>query len=399
MTTMTFHDTQREALIAAAQGRREPEWLVAKRAEAWDALAGMPAPDWRRTDLSGLDLAQVLASARPAQVELVGAAAAAAAGASFMTFEEALTAHEDVIRRTIDTAVKPLEHRYSALRAAYWQGGAFLYVPKNTVITEPLQVTYSLSDAAAVMPRTLVVLEAGAAVTLVEQFISQQPGGFAGPISELIVGPNANLGFISIQRWADDVTHIGGQLALLDRDAGLKWTSIALGGRLQHIEAETRLVGNGSHVNWLGATFAGGNQHLLTAPWLRHVGFNCDSFMQFKTVVNEQGYSVFDGMIKIEHESKATSTRLEEHALHLNPQARNDSIPGLMIDTNDVLKGGHASTSGDVDDEQLFYMQARGLSRSEAQRMIVMGFFDPALATVPFESLREEITDAVEARI
>lgn len=121
--------------------------------------------------------------------------------------------------------------------------------------------------------------------------------------------------------------------------------------------------------------------------------------MEFRTVVNDTGYSVFDGMIKIERESTGTSTRLEEHALHLNPGARNDSIPGLKIDTNSVLKGGHASTSGDVDEEQLFYMQSRGISKTEARRMIVMGFFGPALDTIPVEALRAELEAAIEARI
>jgi Fe-S cluster assembly protein SufD len=121
--------------------------------------------------------------------------------------------------------------------------------------------------------------------------------------------------------------------------------------------------------------------------------------MEFKTVVNDHGYSVFDGMIKIEPQSTATSTRLEEHALHLSPQSRNDSIPGLKIDTNSVLKGGHASTSGDIDEEQLFYMQARGISKADAKRMIVMGFFSPALDTIPVEALRHELETIIEAKI
>lgn len=193
--------------------------------------------------------------------------------------------------------------------------------------------------------------------------------------------------------------HLGSQLLLLDRDAQAEWVSVALGGEVQHIEAETRLQGNGSKVNWLGATFASGNQQLLTAPWLRHVGVNNESHMDFRTVVTGKGYSVFDGMIKIEHESRGTSTRLEEHAVHLTPDARSDSIPGLKIDTNDVASAGHASTSGQVDDEQLFYMQTRGIKRDEAVRMIVMGMFEPALTAIPVDEVRMSLTAAIEAKI
>jgi Fe-S cluster assembly protein SufD len=115
--------------------------------------------------------------------------------------------------------------------------------------------------------------------------------------------------------------------------------------------------------------------------------------------VTSKGYSVFDGMIKIEHGSRATTTRLEEHAVHLTPTSRSDSIPGLKIDTNDVASAGHASTSGQVDEDQLFYMQTRGIDRTEAKRLIVMGLFEPALAAIPVDELRDELSTAIEAKI
>ena len=104
-------------------------------------------------------------------------------------------------------------------------------------------------------------------------------------------------------------------------------------------------------------------------------------------------------MIKIEGGSTDTVTRLEEHALHLSPQARSDSIPGLKIDTNNVQKAGHASTSGEVDDEQLFYMQARGIPKSDAVHMIVMGYFESVLDRIPLDTLREQVTADIAARI
>jgi Fe-S cluster assembly protein SufD len=108
---------------------------------------------------------------------------------------------------------------------------------------------------------------------------------------------------------------------------------------------------------------------------------------------------VFDGMIKIEKRSRGTISRLEEHALHLSPQARNDSIPGLMIDTNDVQRAGHASTSGQVDEEMLFYMGSRGIGREEAIHLIVTGFFEPVLDRVPLEELRDRVAGAIESKI
>jgi Fe-S cluster assembly protein SufD len=402
MSTITLKDITTELVAERSHAAGEPAWLTERRAEAWAHFAQAAPPEWRRTDLSKL-APQDLAPAQAAQgTAIQWDEQLAQQGVVFTTMAAALRSHEALIKAHLDSAVPALAHKFSALRAALWQDGAFLYVPKGVAVELPLRVLYTIAHGShAIFPRTMVIIEANASATLIEEFTShnQVTNALAGPISEIFVGQGSALRFISAQHWGQGVYHIGGQKIVLDRDASVEWTSIALGAQVQHIEAEARLEGNGSRVNWLGATFANASQHLLIAPWLRHIGHNAESFMQFKTVVNDTGYSVFDGMIKIEHESRATSTRLEEHALHLSPNARNDSIPGLKINTNDVLKGGHASTSGDIDDEQLFYMQARGISKADAKRMIVMGFVAPALDSIPVEELREELTALIEAKI
>ncbi len=401
MNSLTLKDLTADSVVATSQQLGEPAWLGERRRDAWELFAKSGPPEWRRSDLSGL-VSDDLATFTATGITLEWDQALAAQGVVFKPLHEALASHEALIQRYMDTGVAPLEHKFSAMRAALWRDGVLLYVPKGVAVESPLRVRYSLPDGvSATFPRTLVIIEANASVTLVEEFSSndQPVSALAAPISELFAGPGSQLRFVSVQHWGAGVYHLGAQKLVLENDASAEWTSIALGGKLQHLDAETTLKGNGSSVNWLGATFANGTQQLLTAPWLRHVGHNAESFMQFKTVVNDTGYSVFDGMIKIEHESAATSTRLEEHALHLSPNARNDSIPGLKINTNSVLKGGHASTSGDVDDEQLFYMQARGISRADAKRMIVMGFFSPALDSIPLAGLREELESIIEQKI
>jgi Fe-S cluster assembly protein SufD len=402
MTNLTLKEFSAEQIIASSQAAGEPEWLTERRATAWEFFAQAAPPEWRRTNLTGLHPEALIPTAGPQGTAIQWDESLAAQGVIFTTMAAALRAHGELIRAKMDSAVAPLDHKFSALRAALWQDGAFLYVPKGVAIELPLRVCYTLADAnQAIFPRTLVILEDNASVSLIEEFTSHDHAeqALAGPTTEIFAGPGSSVRFCSVQHWGAGVYHLGGQKIVLGRDASADWISVALGGKVQHIEAETRLEGNGSQVNWRGATFASGEQVLLTAPWLRHVGANAESFMQFKTVVNDAGYSIFDGMIKIEHESKATSTRLEEHALHLNPRARNDSIPGLKIDTNDVLKGGHASTSGDVDEMQLFYMQARGIGRDDAKRMIVMGFFEDALSGIPLDELREELTAIIEGKI
>ena len=401
-TLSTLGNLTSTQIAEAARANGEPEWLIERRVEAWEFFAQAPPPEWRRTNLKGIQPEEIAPPQAVQGTAIQWDETLVAQGVVFAPLLHALSTHGELIRKHLDQAVVPLEHKFSAMRAALWNDGVLLYVPKNVAVEIPLRVCYTLADGVrAIFPRSLVIVETGASVTFIEEYTSrdQAAPALAGPVTEIFAGDNSKIRFITAQHWGTGMYHIGGQKVILGRDADLEWTSISLGGDVQHVEAETRLEGNGSRVNWLGATFANHNQLLVSAPWLRHVGYNAESFMQFKTVVNDEGYSVFDGMIKIEHESKATATRLEEHALHLSPNARNDSIPGLKIDTNDVARGGHASTSGDVDEMQLFYMQARGIDKTEAKRMIVMGFFEPALNTIPVEELRDELTTIIEGKI
>ncbi|NJK79467.1 MAG: Fe-S cluster assembly protein SufD [Chloroflexaceae bacterium] len=391
-----------DMIAAQARAANEPEWMVTWRAEAWDFFAQAAPPKWRRTQLAELQQETIAPLFKAQGTAIQWDKALESKGVVFSSLAAALHTHEDLIRPHIGTAVNPLAHKFSAMRAALWQDGVLLYVPRNVEVELPLRLSYTLADGSrAMFPYTIVILEQHARLSLVEEYTSRgiPETALVAPTTELFIGPGAEVRYLTLQQQGQGVYQIGGQVMQLGRDALGKWTSIALGGQLQHMELEARMQGDGSRINWVGATFGNQQQNLVTVPWLRHIGTNTESHLEFKTVVTDKSYSVFDGMIKIEHESHSTVTRLEEHAIHLGSEARSDSIPGLMIDTNDVARAGHASTSGQVDEEQLFYMQARGIRPDEAKRLIVMGFFEPALAAVPLEALRESLEAAIEAKI
>lgn len=388
------------AEVARAAG--EPQWMIEQRERAWHHFAAAEPPFWRRTDLTKFK-ADLIAAPQRAQSTLIQwDASLAEQGVVFTTLAQALREHEALVKQYFGTAIEPTAHKFNALHTALWQDGFFLYVPKNVTVELPLHAVITLAEGNnAIFPHNLIIVERGASVSLIEEYSSadQSTQALASPATEIFVGDDATLRYVPLQAWGNGVYHIGGQRVRVGRNGSLEWVAVTLGGQLQHIEAETSLEGDGSKVDWVAATLAIGNQSLLTAPWLRHVGANTEGHMNFKTVVKDTGYTTFDGMIKIEHASRGTISRLEEHALHLSPKARSDSIPGLKIDTNDVAQAGHASTSGQVDEEQLFYMRSRGIDRDVAIHMIVTGFFEPVIDRIPLESLRERIGAMVESRI
>lgn len=398
----TLAELTDDTIAAAAQAAGEPAWLSERRIAAWHAFAASVPPIWKRTDLSKFDAEDIAAPMRAQGTTLEWDTELARQGVVFTTLAAALREHPALVQRYFGTAVDPLAHKFTALHTALWQDGVFLYVPKGVQAELPLLAVFTLAEGSrASFAHNLIIIEPGASATFIEEYRAPDMArqALANPATELFVGDGASLRFVTVQSWGTNTYHIGTQRALVGNNASLEWVALSLGAQVQHIEAETSLEGNGAQVQWLAATLCEGTQNLLTAPWLRHVGANTEGHMEFKTVVKDSGYAVFDGMIKIEAHSRGTISRLEEHALHLSPHARNDSIPGLKIDTNDVQRAGHASTSGQIDEEQLFYMLSRGIRRDEAIHMIVTGFFEPVLERIPLAQLRERVAAVIERKI
>jgi len=388
-------------IAEAARAAGEPEWLIERREVAWRFFAESLPPIWKRTDLTKFKSENIAVPLGAQGTALQWDAKLAEQGVVFTTLAAALHDHEALVKQYLGAAIDPLTHKFTALHGALWQDGVFLYIPKNVAIELPLLATFSLADGShSTFPHNLIVVERGASVTFIEEFSSRdtEEQMLAAPATEIFVGDNASVRFVSAQTWGKGVYHIGSQRAKVGRDGNMEWVGLNLGGQLQHVEAETSLEGNGSRVDWVAATFADDTQSLLTAPTVRHIGTNAESHLNFKTVVDDAGYSTFDGMVKIERSAQGTNSRLEEHAIHLSPKSRSDSIPGLQIDANDV-KAGHASTSGQIEEEQLFYMLSRGIRRDDAIHMIVTGFFEPVLDRIPLEELRERAATAIEGKI
>lgn len=389
-------------LAAAAQEAGEPDWLVEWRREAWRFFAEALPPEWRRTNLTSLSPETIEPRTSSQGTAVQWDKTAAAKGVVFTSLAAAARSHGQQVRQRLGQAIPPLSHKFSALRAALWQDGVFLHVPPGGVLDVPLRACYTLAEGSrSIFPYSLIILEPGASLTFIEEYTSHDApeSALAGPTTEIFLGEGSHLRYITVQQWGRNVYHIGGQVQVFGPHAESEWVSVALGGHTQHLEAEARMEGDGSTVRWHGATFASQQQRLLTAPALRHVGAHTTSQLDFRTIVTDEGYSVFDGMIKIDHDSSDTTTRLEEHSIHLTPTARSDSIPGLKIDTNKVASAGHASTSGQVDEEQLFYMRSRGIHPDDAIRMIVTGFLEPALEAIPVEEIRETLAAAIEEKI
>lgn len=424
----TFNQESFDEFLAAHD---EPGWLTDLRQAAWQKFGALDMPsvrdeEWMRTDIRlfkldrfGLSCEQPEAAAPPALlgegVQLGGQSTSidshstrseladkwASKGVLFGSLEQLVAEHPEKLRPYFERMlVDPHKDKFSALSGAFWNGGTLLFVPKRVAIDEPLHALSVLSDGAVDLNRTLVILEEGAEATLLAETASTEPGGtglHCGTI-ELVVEPSAQLRYVNLQNWGDGVWHFAHQMGHVAERAGLQWTIGALGSRLAKVNQHVALTGKDAQAQVNGAMFAQGRQHLSYNTHQHHQAPFCHSDLLYKTALQDTSRSVWRGMIKVDEGAQRTDAYQRNDNLMLATTARADSIPGLEIEADDV-RCTHGSTSGRVDDEQLFYSMTRGYTRKEAVRMIVTGFFQQVFDRITIESVREALGEAIGRRV
>ena len=420
------HDTF-EAFLAR---REEPAWLIEQRRRAWQIFESLELPrrdeeEWRRTDVRLLRLQKFSppgeapsdASSPTATltqgVSLGGHVASLDSlptasqldekwlrqGVLFGNLEQLANEHPAVVQsRLMQQAFDPAYDKFAALHAACWSGGTLLYVPRGVVIDEPLHVLAGLTPGGVDFGHTLVVLEEGAAATLLSETTSGEGEGLHCGGTELLIGRGAKLRFVSLQHWGSGVWHFAHQKARLAADSQLQWTIGALGSRLAKVNQHVALAGRGAHAQVNGVMFTEGKQHLSYHTLQHHEAEGCHSDLLYKGALQDSSRLVWRGMIKVDPGAQKTDAYQRNDNLILSEEARADSIPGLEIEADDV-RCTHGATAGRVDDEQIFYARCRGLTRKEAVRMIVAGFFQQVFDRITIESVREALGGAIGRKI
>ena len=383
------------------------------REEAFERYRAIPLPttveeSWRFTDLAGFDpdgfsangAVAAPATASMLDIDAAGIASASAAGIDIervpegVTFEP-LTTHER-LGALVGTADK-----FAAHNAASWQHGLLVRVPRGVVLEKPLYVRVtSPAGGGALFFRLLVIAEPESRFTLIEELVSAELDALAysNVVAELFVDEAARLEYVSIQNLSRETWHFASHRAQVGRDAELDWVAGGFGSKKGKVRIENDLTGPGATSRVTGAYFADGTQHLDYDTFQEHAAPHTTSDFAFRGVLRDSATAVWRGMIRVEPEAQKTNAYQENRNLILSPEAHADSIPGLEILANDV-RCTHGATNSPVNRDELFYCMARGLSRGDAERLIVRGFFQDMLDRIELEPVRDAVAAALEARI
>jgi len=383
------------------------------RAELFDRYRELPLPDttqeaWRFTDLSGFDPdafcrighAPVSDTGTMLDIDTAGMARVGEGGIEIERAPEGVTfeplGEHELLGTLVDAGDK-----FTAHNAASWQHGLLVRVPKGVVLEQPLYVRVAnTTEDGALFWRLLVVAEEGSRFSLIEEYASATPelAGYSNSVVELFVEQGAKLEYVSLQSLSRETWHFATHHARVERDAELDWVAGGFGSKKGKTRIQNDLAGQGATSRVTGAYFADGSQHLDYDTFQEHIAPHTTSDFAFKGALRDRATTVWRGMIRVEKDAQRTNAYQENRNLLLSKEAHADSIPGLEILANDV-RCTHGATLGQVDREQLFYLMSRGLSRSEAERLIVRGFFQDVLDRIDLEPVREALADALEARI
>jgi Fe-S cluster assembly protein SufD len=425
---------------ARAKEAGEPAWALARRHAAAQAARSLSFPNreaelWRRTDFrtleaeidrldpfAGTTRARGVDDLPPAILERLvtesGSVALVVARNGEIALEQThpeLT-KQGVVACSLDRAFREhgprletlygtlLEDRYDwyvAVGAALRGGGAFVWVPDGVEAALPVRLFHWLDGAGRLAaPRTVIALGKGAKATVIEEHLSTAAEGisFFNSGTEVFLGDEARLVYGTLQDWERNVFHYSNHRARVGRDAELQWIQTALGGRVVKNHAYFDMAGSGAQAFVHGFLFGDHKQHFHLHTLQRHLVDHTTSDLLIKTALKDRARSVYQGLIQVSEGAQRTDAYQANRNLLLSDQARADSIPGLEILANDV-RCTHGATIGQVDEEQLYYLMARGLSRQVAQRLIVEGFFRPVLDRILLEAVRDRLERAIEAKI
>ncbi|HLZ62339.1 MAG TPA: Fe-S cluster assembly protein SufD [Ktedonosporobacter sp.] len=430
----------RDALEQLSRQKGEPEWMLQKRLHAWETYENTPTPLGRRGDLGTLQTVsrfkfQDLTAYVPSQKSATLQAAIDRSlqetlvdersgliiqhngsvihnelseklkqqGVILSDLETAVHEHPALVQKYFMTEGVPVNHsKYTALHAAFWSGGFFLYVPKGVEIEAPiLAQVWADVPGAAVFAHTLIVAEAQSSVRFVEEYTSHvgtaQPA-LLSDVVEVYAQNEARVEFSNLQDLDQNTWNITNKNAVHAKDGSVTFVMADLGSKVTLSNIGAGLHGNGSAAELVGVFFTDNDQRYSINTLSNHAALSTNAETLVKGVLTDQSRVEFSGMIRVQPKAQQTASFLSAHALLLSKKARAELIPGLEIAANEV-SASHGATSGQIDEEQLFYLMVRGIPKPEAERIIVQGFFEPVLQRIPLENLRIRLRRSIVRRM
>ncbi len=417
-----------EAVEAIISKYSEPTWLAELRRDAFRKFESMPWPTnrdevWRysklkRFSIDGLEASQAKTSDISERIQMritdsdaegiivhkanqviYQQAEISEQGVVFSDLRSALDSHEELVKKYLFTVINT-DTKYSALNAAFWENGSFVYVPKNIELSLPLGAFITADSGGFIAPRTLVVLDSNAKATFIDEYTSNDFGErlFSSGVVELVMADGANLRYVNLQNWSRNVAHINKMKANLGRSSRLENLTVNLGADAARVEVESVLDGSGAESEMLGLYFADKGQHYNSYTLQIHKQDHGFSDLLFKGALRDASQAVYSGNIIVDEAAQKTDAYQTNRNFLLDDSSEVVSIPQLEIKADDV-KCSHGSTISPVPEDQRFYLMSRGLRPEVAEHVLVTSFLHEVTSRVTLPKVAEYVERIVQAKL
>jgi Fe-S cluster assembly protein SufD len=433
-STTQEQQSQNTAILSGPAEHDLPDWFREQQRAAWSKFESIPQPTrkeqpWRFSNVDLLDLApfnipvslsdedrknilkyskgldQVAGRMIFANDQLVERTVVSDAlkkrGVIFQPLERAMIEHEDLFRKYFMSADATLgSAKFAALHRAMVSNGTFLFVPRGVEIEEPIEIFHWLRHHnVAIFPHLLLVTDELAKVTVIEHFQScdRNAAGFACGVNDLIAGPGAKVSYICAQNWAPRVVALQMNTTTADHDAAAMSLNVNVGARYARFEGLSRLVGEGARSDMLAVAVATGEQEYDSRTLQDHISPRTASDLLYKNALDDKARCTFGGLIRVEPHAHFTDAYQKVRNLLLSDDAEANSMPGLEI-LADNVRCTHGATSGQINEEEMFYLRSRGISTKVAQRLIVKGFLNEVVQRLDQPTIAEHLARLIEQK-
>jgi Fe-S cluster assembly protein SufB len=433
-----FHD-QEKAVFKTKRGlnhgivdqisdqKNEPAWMRQFRHQALDIFLAKPVPTWG-ADLSGIDFDEIYYYSRPSTEQgknwddvpedikntferlgipeaerkfLAGVGAQYDSemvyhslrqewekiGVIFLDMDSGLREHEELVREYFATIIPAADNKFAALNSAVWSGGSFVYVPKGVHVDIPLQAYFRINaENMGQFERTLIIVEEGASMHYVEGCTAPMysSNSLHSAVVEIIVKKGARCRYTTIQNWSTDVYNLVTKRSIAEEGAAMEWIDGNLGSKVTMKYPAVYMMGPKAHGEILSIAFAGRGQHQDAGAKVVHGAPYTSSKIVSKSISKDGGRVSYRGLVKVSHGAHHSKSSVVCDALLLDAASRSDTYPYIEIN-EDMVSVGHEASVSRIGEEQLFYLQSRGMSKDEAAAMIVGGFIEPLVKELPME--------------